>query len=172
MEGLAIQTVTVTDITYISVMNMKTECLTLVDGIFTKWQHWVEFVTKMKTQGLTFKYDGNNGCCSWHFSAWTLHIPINVTTVSVTGVLSIMIQHGTISRMQKERQVQTKAHTWFSLYDTAQAQSKKNQPCPAHLHNHVCIKVLNPMIITTLACSHKYYICKIVLFQIIMYEQL
>jgi len=36
--------------------------------------------------------------------------------VSVT-----MTEYGVISQMQKERQVQMKGHTWFSLYHTAQA---------------------------------------------------
>jgi hypothetical protein len=35
MHNLALQAVTVTDINYISVMNMKTECIHLADNFFT-----------------------------------------------------------------------------------------------------------------------------------------
>jgi len=38
MHNLGLQTVTVTDINYISVMNMKTECIHLADDFFTKWK--------------------------------------------------------------------------------------------------------------------------------------
>lgn len=91
-HNLALQTVTVIDINYSSVTYMKTEFIDLADDLFTKRELLAEFVIDMKTWGLTFRYDGNHGCSSWHLNAWTLCILINMTRVSVTGVLSTMTQ--------------------------------------------------------------------------------
>jgi hypothetical protein len=90
MHNFALQTVTVTDINYSSVIYMKTECIHLADDFFTKRKLLAEFVIDMKIWGPTFIYDGNHGCSSWHLNAWTSCIPINITRVAVTGVLSTM----------------------------------------------------------------------------------
>jgi len=63
-HNLVLQTVTMTDINYSSVMYMKTECIHLADDFFTKQKLLAEFVIDMKTWGLTFMYDGNHGCSS------------------------------------------------------------------------------------------------------------
>lgn len=102
-------------------MNMNTECIHLADDVFTKWKLWAEIVIDMKTWGLTFMYDGNHGCSFWRLSAWTLCIPVNMTSVCHWNTVNHDREYGVISQMKKERQVQTKGHTRFSLYDTAQA---------------------------------------------------
>jgi len=38
MHNLALQAVTLTDINYISDMNVKTECIHLADNFFTLWK--------------------------------------------------------------------------------------------------------------------------------------